>query len=483
MASITSVGVGSGIDLENLIKNIINAERAPVEKRLDLQQTLTKAEISAMGSLRLTMGAFKGTLSDLKDSNFFSTRSATSGNSQLFTATAGTNADLANYNIQVFEQAQANKIASNTDFSDPSATVGSGTLTVGLEGGLSFDITVAATDTIAEIRDAINAAPNNVGITASLITVDAGQGDGSTISKFVFTSNNSGASGQINISVDDDDLGDTDGSGLSQFFYDGSLPLDAGNQFSQVDAAQDARISVDGFTVYSSSNTFDDVIDDVSITILQGAKDILDPPSGALNISVDTAKVTAAVELFVASYNELIIVFNRLTNYDPVSDTSGLLGSDAGVNALEQGIRGVLGNVVEGAATDLSILAFIGISTNSNGTISLDSDKLADTVSNRLDDLGTLFSSEEGVATQMDSLLKEYLQSGGVFDNRNTRLEGTLNSIQDQRDDLNLRLNVIEKRFRSQFAALDLLVSQLNSTGNFLSQQLEAAAQIINRDS
>ncbi len=483
MASITSVGVGSGIDLEALITQIVDAERAPTESRLDFEQTRLEAEISAVGSLRLTMDAFQSALQDLKDLDFFSTRRATSGDSSLFTATAGENADLSTYNIQVFEQAQANKIASDTDFADPNATVGSGTLTIGFEGGSNFAITVGATDTIAEIRDAINNASDNVGITASLITVDAGMGDGSTVTKFVFTSDTTGASSQIDISVDDDDLTDTDGSGLSQFFYDGTNPLDAGNQFSQVDAAQDARISVDGFTAFSSTNEFSNVINDVTITLLDEADDILNPPSAALVIDEDKTQVKAAVETFVATYNELITVFNTLTDYDSVSGTSGLLSGDSVVSSLESSIRRVISDTVDGANEGFDALTFIGISTNSNGSIALDDTTLTDIISNNFQDLATLFSSDDGVATQLDELLTGFLQSGGTFDNRDERLQASLDDIQDQRDDLDLRVSIIEERFRSQFAALDILVAQLNSTGDFLLQQLSASANIINRDS
>lgn len=482
MASISSIGVGSGIDLESLVNQIVDAERAPAENRLNLAKTQAEAQISALGSLRLTMSAFQDSLEDLKKASFFGSRNASSGDSSLFTATAGSSADLTGYSIEVFEQAQANKIASATDFTSPASTVGSGTLTIGFAAGNSFNVNVAATDSISDIRDAINSATDNVGITASLITVDAGAGDGSTVSKFVFTSNNTGAAGQIDISVADDDLNDTDNNGLSQFFFDGSQPLDAGNQFDEVSAAQDARIAVDGFTAYSSTNTFSEVINDVTITVLKGADDVLDPPSAGLRITADKSKITAAIETFVASYNELATVFNALTDYDSISNTSGLLTGDSSINALESGIKRVFSDVVDGASGSLNSLAFLGIATNRNGSISLDSDKLADVITNRFDDLGSLFASEDGVATQLDSLLNSYLNSGGVFDNRNSNLTTTLRDIEDQRADLDFRLNVIEERYRSRFSALDILVSQLNSTGDFLLQQLDAAARIVNRD-
>ncbi len=481
MASISSAGVGSGIDLDSLLQQVVSAEREPVKQRLDLEEAEVEAEISAMGNLKQTVAAFQDALQDLKNPGFFSSRSAASSDSSLFTATAGTTADLSNYTIEVFEQAGANKIVSDTDFSSPTATAGSGTLTISQADGGSFDVAVAADDSIADIRDAINSASGNPGVSASLITVDAGAGDGSTVTKFVLTSNSTGADGQIDISVSDDDGNNTDGSGLSRFFYDGANPLDGGNQFSQIDAAQDARIAVDGFTAYSSTNTFDNVIDDVSITVVDEADDPLNPPSGTLSVSADKSQVTAAVETFVATYNELTTVFNKLTNYDEATGTAGLLSGDAVVNGLESSLRRIMNDTVDGASEGFNALAFIGVATNRDGSISLDSGRLSEVVNQDFDQLAELFSGDDGIATNLDARVENALSFGGTFDNRTERLENSLRDISEQRQDLALRIDKIRARYQSQFAALDSLVSQLNSTGDFLQQQLSASAQIVNR--
>ena len=482
MASITSIGVGSGIDLESLVENIISAERDPTTNRLNLEQVKTESKISAMGSLRLTMGAFQDSLASLQDTDLFNSRTANSSDNALFTASASNSADLSSYAVEVYEMAQANKIASSASFTSSDDTVGSGTLTVGFKGEAGFDILVDAGDSLSDIRDAINSAGGNPGITASLLTVDAGMGDGSTVTKFIMTSNKTGDVGQINIAVDDDDNVDNDGTGLSQFFYDGNNLLDPNNQFAEVETAQDARIKVDGYTAYSSTNSFSSVIDDVTITLKKGADDILNPPSATLSISEDKSQATSAIETFVASYNELLIVFNTLTDYDSATGTSGLFTGDSSISSLEMGIRRVLNDSVDGASSDLNALSLIGVSTNRNGTISLDSEKLSDNINNRLSDMEALFSSSDGVATQLDALLETHLQSGGTFDTRKQSLDSTLREIDDQRADLNFRIDTIEQRYRSQFAALDILVSQLNSTGNFLTQQLDATAKIVNRD-
>jgi flagellar hook-associated protein 2 len=282
----------------------------------------------------------------------------------------------------------------------------------------------------------------------------------------------------------DDDGIHTDDSGLSRFFHDGSNPTDdVGNQMDQVDAAQNARITVDGFTAYSSTNEFSNVITGVTITALvdDGENGLsLDPPSALLDISLDKTKVKSAIEVFLTSYNELILVTNELTDYDPASETRGLLSGDSTLNNLETQVRRIFSNTVKGAAADLSSLSTLGVKTNLNGTVTLDSDLLATVISGQFDDIGALFSGDNGIASQLDSLLNSYLSAGGVFQSRENGFNAELAEVEDERATLEFRLEKIEARLRAQFASLDILVSQFNSTGNFLTQQLAAAADIIN---
>ncbi len=250
-------------------------------------------------------------------------------------------------------------------FSSPSDTVGGGDLTIGFVGGSSFTLAVDAADSLSDVRDAINNATDNNGVFASLLTVDAGMGDGSTVTELVLSSTNTGADNQLTVSILNGTEGtDIDNLGLSRLFFDGSLPDDSGNQMSNIQEAQDARITVDGFTAYSSTNDFDSVIDGVTITVESEAADELNPPSSSLNIAIDNTSIKADVEVFVASYNELVTILNSLTDYDAVSETRGLLGGDSSVSAIETQIRRIISAQVEGAAEYVSSLANLGITTN-----------------------------------------------------------------------------------------------------------------------
>ena len=125
-------------------------------------------------------------------------------------------------------------------------------------------------------------------------------------------------------------------------------------------------------------------------------------------------------------------------------------------------------------------MALLGVSTNSNGSVALDDAALDNIINNNFDNIGSLMSGENGITTRLDDLLDSFLKFDGLFATKEDTLNTQLRDIEDQRAKLEFRLTAIEERFRSQFAALDILVSQLNTTGDFLTQQLDAAAQIVN---
>ncbi|WP_339339768.1 flagellar filament capping protein FliD [uncultured Oceanicoccus sp.] len=487
MASITSLGVGSGLDLDNLISNILSAERAPAENRLNLQETETQASISAYGSLKSTLANFQRSLDNLADADFFSSRKTTVSDPESFTAMADSNAESGSYNIQVMALAKASKLVSTANYDNPNATVGEGILTIGLVGGNSFDVTVAADDSLADLVDAINNAASNVGITASLLTIDLDTSNNNTNTEIVLTSDNTGEANQITISVVDTGDGDNiNDNGLSQFHFADSGLNATGNQLTNESTAQDAHITVDGFNTYSSSNVFDSVIDGVTITAVSADNDPLNPSTARLDIAADNTAVKSAITTFAASYNELMMVINELTDYDTETGDRAILGSDSSARLIEQQLRRIMTSTIEGAPEDFNHLSYLGFSTNRDGTISLTEEStnsytanLNDALSANFDKFGSLFSGENGVATQLNALLDSFLQSGGTIATREATLKEELNVIEQQRLDLEFRLEKIEARYRSQFAALDLLVGQLNQTGNFLSEQLKASAGII----
>lgn len=475
MPSITSLGVGSGIDLEALVSNLLAAEETPVTNRLNLRATEVQASISAFAALKGSLSDFQSTITDLKDLSDFQSRLTSSSDSKIFTATATSDAVVGNYDIQVIDLAKAHKLVSKS-FTDPNTIIGTGTLTI-TQGSKSFSVD-AGTGSLSDIRDAINDAADNTGVTASILTVD--DGVGGTESKLVFTTTETGADSQLSISVADDDTANEDDAGLSQLFYqDGS----ANNRLTQLDPAQNGKITIDGFAVSSKNNTFSDAIEGVTITAISETEDPLIDPPETLSVSLDTFNVKTKITEFVEVFNLLSSTLDQLTSVNGASGTGGLLTGDATTRTLEDQIRRLLFSEAEGLSSLTNNLVDIGITTTDEGKLTVDDDILTTALNERFDEIGQLFAGEAGVATKLDDLLDRYLNtSDGIIKAREDGFDTQLEGIQEDRETLARRLERIETRMRQQFAGLDALVAQLTSTGNFLTQQLDNTSKIMNRN-
>lgn len=375
MASITSMGVGSGMDIAGLVEKMVAAERQPVDQRLTRRETTLSVQLSALGSLKGAMADFQSALSSLKDISSFSKRTAASGNSDLYSVSAGSNAVAGNYEVEVTATAQSHKIASHP-FAAATDMVGTGKLTFQFGDPAKPAQTVdidAAHGSLEGIRNAVNAA--NIGVRATIVNGDDGY-------QLVFASQNTGLDNALKVSVVDDDGNDTDATGLSQLAFNAS----AGNM-TEIVAATDAEIYVDGIKATSSNNTFTNVIDGVTIT----AKKAEPGAKSNMSVALDTASTTTAVEGFVSAYNELMGTINSITGYNAETKQAGPMVGDAGIRGITMQLREMLGGVVEGGA--FKTLADLGIKTQRDGTLELDKTVLGKALSSNYDDVGRLFAA------------------------------------------------------------------------------------------
>ncbi|ORU94263.1 MAG: flagellar hook-associated 2-like protein [Cycloclasticus sp. symbiont of Bathymodiolus heckerae] len=447
--SISSVGIGSGIDLTSLIGQLIDAEGSATANRLNINEAGYQADISAFGSLKSALSLFQTGVEGLQDASDFQQRTATSSDSEIFTATADESADLSQYGIEVVQLAQAHKLISTDSFASTDA-VGSGTLTLA-QGTGSFSITIAATDTLTDIRDAINAATDNTGLKAAIINV----GDG-TQQKLVFTANESGLSNAITITANDDDNDDTDALvGISRLIN---------ANLEEPAEALDGEIKVDGQLISSDSNVFDSVIDGISITAVSvGAGE-------KLSVNENRTSVTSKINIFIANYNGLIDTFNALGSFDSDTSAAGILLGDATLRGVQNAIREKISSSVSGLT--YGTLAELGITTNDEGKLSVDNDVLNDALDDSFDDVGELFASTNGLANTLDTIVENYIRSDGIIEARTDGLQLSVDDRIEQRAALDRRLLSLESRLLAQFSAMDILVSSLRNQSDFLTQQL-----------
>ncbi|MBA53315.1 MAG: hypothetical protein CMK89_02565 [Pseudomonadales bacterium] len=461
MASITAAGTGSGLDTETIIETLTKAERTPMDSRLGTREIEIQADISAYGSLKGALKDFQAALTGLSSLTSLAARSAVSSNDSIFTATAASGAAVGNTNIQVIKLASNHKLVSTADFASTSTQVGAGKLTLSL-GSNSFDVDIVGgqNNTLAGIRDAINDDANNPGITASILTVS--DGVGGTVSKLVLTADESGADNNITVSVTgDSDGNDTDNNGLSSFIN---------ANMSEKSLAQDAELLIDDeYTVTSSSNVFDNAIQGVTINAVAVSSGTND----TLTVSLDKTEINARLAEFVEAFNTLSDTLNFLTDYDVETQEAGLLTGDFAARTIETQIRRTISDVVEGASSSFSTLASIGITTQRDGSLGLDATKLASALNSNFDDVADLLAGDDGIIKKLDDKLESFLRSDGIIASRNNTFLSQLKDIDEQREKLNLRMESFEERLRLQYTNLDILVGQLQSTGDFVSQQLD----------
>jgi flagellar hook-associated protein 2 len=469
MATITASGSGSGLNIESIVSQLVAVERAPVENRLNSQEAKAQATLTAFGTLNSALSDFQKTIDDLQNLADFQGRAVSSSDNLLFIATGTNEAAVANTSIEVSKLAKAHKLISG-NFSAPTTAVGTGSLNVS-NGTSTFQINVtSANQSLENLRDSINNDENNFGVTASILTVDDGLG--SKVSKLVLTSDNTGKSNELSITVDDDDGTDKNSSGLSQLFFASG---DASNQLTEKDPAQDAELLVDGFSVTSDTNLFKDAIQGITITAVKE-----DPGNpGTLAVTLDKFGSEAKIRSFVEKYNNLMTNLNQLTDYDAATKTAGLLTGDSTASGIENQIRRIINSTVSNTGGAFKSLAELGMRTEKDGTITIDSTVLDKALENNFADIGKVFTVDNGISEKLDSLIDTFIdKSTGLLTNRTEGLDKKLDDIAIKRANLERKLTSVENRIRSQFIAMDLLVAQLNSTGSFLTQQLDISNNI-----
>jgi len=450
MSIVSTTGIGSGIDIQSIVKQLVTAEGQPQLNAIKRQETTANTRLSGLGTLKNALSEFQTAVNKLKDGNLFKTHAATSSDEAILKATASTSSVAGTYVMEVKQLAVAQKSIS-TGFASSSTVVGTGKLTFANGGGTLFDVTIdSSNNTLAGIRDAINNASGNTTVTASIINVD------STTSKLVLSAKNSGEANAFQITADDDDGNDTDTAGLSNI-----LPT------TDSIAAKNAQIIIDGQTLSRSSNTISDAISGLTLD-LKSAK--VGTPVN-VEIKLDNDAITKTINDFVSAYNKLHSVTKELGKYGGNTNGTGngaLLG-DATLRYISSQLRQEASNTVASVTGDYNSLAMIGIKIDKDGAMSLDSTALSNALKKDLNSVSDVFSSANGVANRLSSKLNNFLQSGGPLDSQQTSLKNRLTSLTDKRSDVEDRLASLEKSLLKQFTAMDLNVGKFNNTGSFLS--------------
>lgn len=452
MADLSSPGLGSGLDVATMVSRLVAAERAPVQERITRDQKRIDSHISALGQLKGGLSALKSALESLKTEAAFQTRSATSADADVFTASATAAAASGRYDIEVEQLASAQKLASTAFLNGSMSVVGTGTLTIE-SGGDSFDVVVTnETSTLGAIRDAINNATDNSGIRAAIVQADDG-------ARLVLTSAATGVENAIRITATGGD------GGLNALVHDPGVL----ENMTELTPAQDSLVRIDGFLRTSPGNMVTGALDGVTLTLL---KETADGESLALSVDNDPKTAKDNVQKFVTAFNSLATTIGTLRAYNPDTRVGGPLVGDAMLRGIESELRRIVSDAVPGASEAYDSLAMLGVTTNSDGTLKLDETKLSNAFTTDFEAVGKLFGSAEGVGARLYEALDNMLLDDAALTKRAESLQTNKRDIAKRTDALDARMEIVQQRYLKQFTALDTLLSQLQSTSSYLVQQL-----------
>mgnify|MGYP003343376864 CR=1 FL=1 len=442
---ITALGTGSGIDVQSLANNLVQAESAPQQALIQKKIDVSNASISGYGTLLSGVSALQSAFAALQDSSTISPATVQSTDTASFLATSmpGVEAATGFHQVHVTAVAKAQSEIS-TSFVDRTSIINGGaafTLTITPLNGTAKTLNLAANSKASDVVSAINS--SGTGVTASVVNTGGAQ----TPYKIVINSNVTGIAGGFSI---------TDSSG--------ALGL------TNVTPAQDANLTVDGVSMSRSSNQITDAIKGVSLTLFAE-----NSSPTVLQVTRDNSALNSNIANLVKTYNELQKTMKTLgdsQSSDPVN--GGKLANDSMLRQVQSMVR----NMVTGDSTapggKFKALRDIGVTLQVDGSLQTDSSKLQSALDNNLVDIVTMFTAnlgsptnstatKRGIAGDAVKALTALSSPTGLIVNRENNRQKEILGYNDQMTKLQERMAALLDRYTKQFAAMDALVGNLNS--------------------
>lgn len=474
-ATITSLGLGSGLDAESIVTKLVALERQPITT-LQTAAEKIQTKISAYGQIQSSVSTLRDAAKKLANPDIWSTTTATSSDSTAVTFSTSAGAATGSYSVGVTSLAKAQSVVTKTPLSAATSTVGSGSLSIeiGTWSGTSFaaktgtsatSITIAATDTLEDIRDKINDA--DAGVNASIIKDANG-------ARLVMSSSDTGVQNGFRIQATDTGDGNAlDDAGVSSLAFDLD-PLNTTLGTEKKQDAANAEATINGVEISSSTNTFSDVLEGISFTVSKETSSDV-----SVTVAQDNATISKAISDFASAYSALSTLLKTNTKYDDATKTAGTLQGDGTAVSLINQFRAALSGST-GASSVFSTLSSVGVEIQSSGSLTVNSTKLTNALGN-LAEVKKLFanadnanSANDGIATRLRTLSDELLGFEGALTTRTAGLKKAVSNNEKRQDELDARAALYEKRLRAQYTALDTTMAAISSQSNYVTQMISA---------
>ncbi|EIK71632.1 flagellar hook-associated protein 2 [Pseudomonas synxantha BG33R] len=440
MASSTISGPGSGYDTQAIVKALVGAEQAPKQQQITNEQKTATVQLSAVGSIKTALEAYQAAITKLNNPSAFNGLAASSSEEKNAKVTLGDGASSGKYVLQVDNLATASKVTTAVNAEGASGKANTTdedqTLTIN-QSGKSFDVVIPGGATLQQVRESINTQLSSQGISANVLSDSNG-------ARLVLTSTNMGEGTDITLSGD---------SQLASGYDKGTPPTNA-------------KYSIDGIAMSSSSNKITSAISGVTLELLDTI-DVKKPTTITVASNTDTLKTS--VQSFVSAYNTLMTAINTQTKVTATGDasttTAGALTGDASMRQLVNSLRSEL--VSGSGAGTMTSLAQMGITTDQKtGLLSLDDKTWDKAVVKGAGDIAKLFTGDTGLITRMNKATKSYVGTTGTLATRATDLNNKLTDLTKETADLTRRMDALQKSLTAKYTAMDTMIAQINASSS-----------------
>lgn len=408
-----------------------------------VQSQLTRAQrneanyskqLSAVSALDTALKKFKSTASGLTSSTSgMLVNSASLSQSDNMTATASAKATPGSYEFLVSQLASKSQFALS-GLQDSSISGGSLNLA---QGSKSFSVSLDGVSSISDLATAINSATDNSGVKATLVR----------------------SNGQVNLVLSSEETGLA--QAISMTSTGNAALATALSNAQELSQARDAKIflgGAGGIELTSSSNTFDNIIDGVSLSVTK-AQDAQDVPV-TLTIGQDKSASQAKVQKFIDGFNSLMGTFSELTTSGTDSASRGVLAGDSSVRS----IKSMLNNLVRTSFGGASLIDF-GISADSKGQLTIDSTRFEKALAANPDGFDKVFGGKGNLLESLDKSLATYTAStGGILTNRKETLNQQISKIGVQYDNIQTQYDSFYSRYLKQYSNLMTTMNAMEQT-------------------
>lgn len=470
--SVSSIGIGSGIDVESIISQLTALEKQPLTT-LQTKASTIQARVSLVGQIKSQVAALSSAASKLATASSWTGVTVKSSNESAVTGSVTGAASVTSFSVEVQQMAAAQSTASAAMTVD--SAVGTGTLNIDIgtwnytgtpafTAGSASTISVAigaGEDTLTKIAAKINAA--SAGVTATVLRDASGE-------RLLMRSNTTGEATGFRIQVTGDSDGiNNDSAGLSRLAFDpanGSYGM-AANTYQK---GLNTQATINGIAVQSANNTLADAVPGLTLNFAA-----LTTSPVTVTLADDTATMKKNVQDFMASYNSLSKTLIEATKYDEASKSGGLMQGDSVITGLQNALRNLLGSSSTGSS--FSRLADVGLEMQRGGLLTLSSSKL-DTALKDPTNLAALFTTDntgtanDGFGLKIKAFADGLLATDGTVSAKSDSLQTALKRNSKDQDKLNARVALVEKRLRAQYSALDSKMAGLTALNSYISQQV-----------